>query len=201
MKKAAIFTAVVLLGFSAGWFSHPVQQAREELPQGGMEVPISPVGPEPFQWYVFPIAEEDYLMKTSAFGVRVSPILRVERYHIGLDLAGVWRAQIVSVADGLVVDVYPPPGTRGPRGIVYQGHKVYGGMIRILHSDGIESLYAHLSSTRVREGQMVRAGDVIGRQGGTGLATRDHLHFEILVDGEPVNPLLYLPDVRGRSER
>jgi len=68
-------------------------------------------------------------------------------------------------------------------------------MILIDHGEGVESLYGHLSSTRVREGQRVRAGQVIGRQGATGKAVGAHLHIEIIVDDEPRNPLLYLPDI------
>lgn len=197
----ALSAAAILIGFSAGWFSHPVQQSREELPQGGMEIPVSMSDPGQLPGYVFPIAEEDYLMKTSAFGVRVSPILRIMAHHQGLDIAGVWHCGIVAIADGIVIDHYPPPGTVGPRGEVYKGHDTYGGMVVIRHDDGNESLYGHLSRTFVHIGQRVQAGKPIGRQGQTGKATGEHLHLELKVNGDLVNPILYLPDVRGRNER
>lgn len=101
----------------------------------------------------------------------------------------------MAIADGVIKEHYPPPGTRSPAGWQYRGHELYGGMILIDHGEGVESLYGHLSSTRVREGQRVRAGQVIGRQGATGKAVGAHLHIEIIVDDEPRNPLLYLPDI------
>ena len=200
MKTAIILIAALAVGFGAGWYSRPLPVAEQEMPQGGMEVPVMEV-PEYTSSYLFPISEEDYLMRTSAFGVRVSPFLQILSHHHGLDIAGAWRSQVVAIADGVVTDHYPPPGTRGPRGIIYRGHDVYGGMVRIRHDDGSESLYGHLSRTFVRIGERVRAGDVIGRQGSTGRATGEHLHLELRVGGELVNPILYLPDVRGRNER
>jgi len=194
MKNAIIIAVALAVGFGAGWISKPIPTfEREELPQGGAEMPI--VEPEPLPGYTFPIAEEDFLMKTSPFGVRVSPLLGIEMRHIGLDIAGVWQCQIVAIADGVIKEHYPPPGTRSPAGWQYRGHELYGGMILIDHGEGVESLYGHLSSTRVREGQRVRAGQVIGRQGATGKAVGAHLHIEIIVDDEPRNPLLYLPDI------
>jgi len=103
----------------------------------------------------------------------------------------------VAIADGIVSEHYPPPGTPYPGGGYYQGHEVYGGMIEIDHGNGMVSLYAHLSSTRVHQGEPVKAGEVIGRIGHTGKATGDHLHFEIRINGQPVNPLNYVPGVRG----
>lgn len=194
MKTAIILIAALAVGFGAGWFSKPVPITEPDSPQGGAEVAIPEPEPVKAGEYVFPIAAEDYKMKTSAFGVRVSPILHVEKRHIGLDICGIWQAQVVAVADGVVVNHWLPPGTKRG-GKTYEGHKVYGGMIHVLHDDGAESIYAHLSRTYVREEQRVRAGQVIGRQGKTGMAKGEHLHFELLIDGEPVNPILYLPDM------
>ena len=143
--------------------------------------------------FIFPIAKEDFRAYTSPFGIRVSPFTGKELYHKGLDIAGVWRSQIVAIADGVVIEHYPPPGTVR-NGIRFRGHEVYGGMIILQHEDGSRSLYAHLHSTRVTTGQLIRAGEVIGRMGNTGLSRGDHLHIEIIINGEPVNPLLYLPE-------
>lgn len=162
---------------------------------GGAEGPVIEPLPTPAGTYVFPVAPDDYLEKTSPFGTRISPIIGIERKHYGLDIAAVWRAEIVAVADGVIVDHYPPKGTPHPNGGYFSGHDIYGGYVEIRHDDGAVTKYGHMHSTRAMIGRRVTAGTVIGRQGNTGLATGDHLHFEMLIDGEPVNPLLYLPEV------
>jgi murein DD-endopeptidase MepM/ murein hydrolase activator NlpD len=137
--------------------------------------------------YTFPIAETDYLTLTSPYGYRVSPILEVERYHQGIDVAATWRAQVVASADGVVVEHWPPPDG------YYRGHEVYGGLVILEHSNGWRTLYAHLSETRVHTGWTIRAGEVIGRVGSTGRSRGAHLHFEIQdAAGEALNPLLYV---------
>lgn len=135
---------------------------------------------------LFPVAEEDYLALTSPFGVRVSPTLRVLAHHDGIDVWAVRRAQVVAVADGWVAELWPPPDG------YYRGHPTYGGMLRIAHGTGAETLYAHLSAVYVAWKQRVRRGQVIGRVGRTGLVTDEHLHFELRLGGTLVNPLLYL---------
>lgn len=135
---------------------------------------------------VFPIAEEDFLFYTSPYGLRVSPILNVEMKHEGLDIAGVWKSQVVSVADGVVIEHWPPPDG------YFKGHNIYGGLIVVEHEDS-KSLYGHLSWTRVHQGMEVAAGEVLGRIGNTGMADGNHLHFELIIEDETVNPLLYLP--------
>jgi len=137
----------------------------------------------------FPIAEED-CRYTSPFGVRVSPLTETIHCHSGVDIASVWKAQVVAVADGVVTDSWPPPDD------YYKGHPIYGGAIIIRHENGVESLYAHLSESYIREGTIVKAGDVIGRIGNTGQSDGEHLHLEIFINGERVNPLLYIEDYR-----
>jgi murein DD-endopeptidase MepM/ murein hydrolase activator NlpD len=138
--------------------------------------------------YLFPIHPDDYIMPTSPFGERENPFTGEEENHIGVDLFGVWKARIVSVADGVVIEHWVPPNG-DPR---WKGHKVYGGMLRIKHDDGTIALYGHLSETYVHEGERVKAGQVIARQGETGQATGPHLHFELEVGGKIVNPLKWV---------
>ena len=77
--------------------------------------------------------------------------------------------------------------------MVYAGwQNGYGNTIIISHGDGLKTRYAHLSSFLVSIGQSVEQGTTIGKSGNTGNSTGPHLHFEILLDGEPVNPLNYL---------
>lgn len=158
---------------------------------GGMETVIEPVAND--AGFVFPVAPRDYMMITSPDGPRISPFLGVWVNHSGIDIAAVYRAVAVASADGVVAEHWPPPGTPipGSRG-VYRGHPIYGGMIRVRHENGVETLYAHFNDTFVRTGQSVRSGQPIGRIGATGLSTGVHLHFEVIVDGESVNPLHFV---------
>lgn len=174
-----------------------LQAQLEELgnqQQGGAET-APPEPPRSTSEYRFPIAESDYIMYTSAFGYRISPILDIELYHQGVDIAAVGDAQVVSIADGTVVEHWPPPDG------YYRGHPIYGGLVIIQHDNGWKSLYAHLSWTRVNTGDRVQSGEVIGRIGSTGKSRGMHLHIE-LIDGagRNVNPVLYFEPKEPEDE-
>jgi murein DD-endopeptidase MepM/ murein hydrolase activator NlpD len=169
---------------------------REKI-LGGAETDLDPISND--SEFVFPIYREDYICYTSPFGIRISPFFKREMKHNGLDIKAVHLAQVVSISDGIVVDHYPAPGTPYPRGGYFKGHPVYGGMVKIDHGDFI-SLYAHLSWSRVKIGQSVKAGEIIGRLGNTGISTGEHLHLEMWINNKTVNPLLYLPDPLGDSK-
>ena len=94
--------------------------------------------------------------------------------HLGFDLASVSRAEVPAANDGVVLLAR------------YLG--IYGNTVVIDHGYGLQSLYGHLSSLNVEEGQEVGRGDVLGRTGDTGLAGGDHLHFTMMLQGLPVNP-------------
>lgn len=158
---------------------------EQDVAEGGAET-APPTPPESDSEYRFPIDESDYIMYTSAYGYRVSPILNVERYHQGTDIAATNNAQVVSIADGTIIEHWPPPDG------YYKGHPVYGGMVIIEHDNGWKSLYAHLSWTRVNTGDRVSSGTVIGRIGNTGQSRGSHLHIELIDhNGDNVNPELY----------
>lgn len=95
--------------------------------------------------------------------------------HPGLDIAVPTDSYIRAAGPGTVVDVGDDP--------------IYGRFVRIDHGNGYRTLYGHASSTSVQTGQRVRRGEVIALSGSTGRSTAPHLHFEILLDGEPVDPL------------
>lgn len=164
-----------------------------ETQQGGAESEHEQMDVD-YEGFIFPIHPDDFLFYTSPFGVRVSPILNREMHHNGLDIAAIWKAQVVAISDGTIVEHWPPPDGH------FRGHRVYGGMIKIEHDDGFESLYAHLSWSNVRTGDRVKAGEVIGRIGNTGMSRGYHLHVEILHNGEYVNPLLYIQDPHSLEE-
>jgi murein DD-endopeptidase MepM/ murein hydrolase activator NlpD len=102
-----------------------------------------------------------------------------ERMHEGLDLGGRHGDNIYASCDGRVVDVAFVKG--------------YGKTVVVYHGGGWSSLYAHLSKYKVKRGQVLKAGDVLGLMGRTGRAQANHLHFEIRKGSDPLDPLLFLP--------
>jgi murein DD-endopeptidase MepM/ murein hydrolase activator NlpD len=120
---------------------------------------------------------------TSAFSsMREHPILHVMRPHEGIDVTAPLGAPIQSPAAGIVVNAGWETG--------------YGNIIEIDHGFGIRTKFAHCSKLTAKTGQRVARGQVIAEVGSTGLATGPHLHYEVHVNGKPVDPLRYvLPDV------
>lgn len=100
-------------------------------------------------------------------------------YHTGLDIAGTYGEPVTSFMAGTVTHV----------GSLNWG---YGNHVIIDHGDNVTSIYGHLSSVKVSEGQVIQPGDIIGLQGSTGWSTGTHLHFETRVYGIPVNPKVFL---------
>jgi murein DD-endopeptidase MepM/ murein hydrolase activator NlpD len=115
---------------------------------------------------------------TSAFGNREHPILGGVRMHEGVDLAVPTGTPIYAPADGLVE--------------MAQRFGSYGNFIKILHGGEMETRYGHLSAYNVTAGEYVHKGDVIGYVGSTGRATGPHLHYEVRIDGNAVDPMPYL---------
>lgn len=115
---------------------------------------------------------------TSGFGYRVHPIYGDARLHTGVDLGASSGTPIRAAGDGVVVSA----GSLGGYGIA----------TIVDHGAGIATLYAHQSSIGVSGGQRVTAGQTIGRVGCTGACTGPHLHFEVRLNGDPVNPVPYM---------
>lgn len=115
---------------------------------------------------------------TSTFGMREHPILGGRRAHKGVDLAAPVGTPIYATADGKV-----------SRASWFSG---YGLFVSIEHGGELETRYGHMSRINVADGQMVHKGDVIGFVGSTGNSTGPHLHYEVRVAGEAVNPLGYM---------
>ena len=115
---------------------------------------------------------------SSGFGPRIHPIHGYSLMHNGIDMNGGSGQAIVSAASGTVIFA----GVKGG----------YGNTIMVDHGGGMVTLYAHQSKFAVSAGQSVKRGQTIGYVGSTGVSTGPHLHFEVRIGGNPVNPAKYL---------
>jgi len=113
----------------------------------------------------------------SSFGYRIDPIDNVRRFHQGQDITVPTGTPIYAPANGIVKRAYYVGG--------------FGNHIKLDHGEGFTSLFAHLSKIKVKYGQKVKRGDIIGYSGNTGRSTAPHLHYEIHYYGSPQNPLDY----------
>jgi len=111
---------------------------------------------------------------TSAYGWRSDPFTGESRFHRGVDLRAAYGTEVPAASGGTVV-------CAGQRG-------TYGNLVAVRDAQGVETRYAHLSATLVREGDVIAPGTPIGRVGSTGRSAAPHLHFEVLVNGERVDP-------------
>lgn len=119
---------------------------------------------------------------TSPFGHRIHPIFKSRIFHSGIDIGGPNGGAIKASNDGKVIY----SGWYGGYGkVVILDHGIVNGQ-------PITTLYAHMSSIGVSNGQMVKKGQTLGREGSTGYSTGPHCHFEVRVNGKPVNPLNYV---------
>ena len=113
----------------------------------------------------------------SSFGYRQDPIDDIRRFHQGQDITVPTGTPIFAPADGVVKRAYYIGG--------------FGNHIKLKHSSGYSTTYAHLSKIFVRHGQKIKRGDIIGETGNTGRSTAPHLHYEVHYRGTPKNPLDY----------
>ena len=121
---------------------------------------------------------------SSTVGPRRDPMNGGADYHAGLDIAGDRGQPVYATASGTV------------KQLGYQG--AYGNLVTIDHGFGLESRYGHLLKYAVKNGEKVKRGDVIGYVGATGRATGSHLHYEILANGQLINPLRLLTQPAAR---
>jgi murein DD-endopeptidase MepM/ murein hydrolase activator NlpD len=120
---------------------------------------------------------------SSSYGGRNDPFGRGRAHHMGIDIDANGGDPITAAAEGVVSF----SGVRSG----------YGNVVEIDHGNGYKTLYAHNSSNLVRAGDVVRAGQLIGKVGSTGRSTGSHLHFEVMLNGRQVNPRQYLAKARG----
>lgn len=120
---------------------------------------------------------------TSGFGWRTHPVYGTRRHHNGTDVssAGIHGTPILAAKSGVV--------TTSVR------ISSYGNYVVVSHSDGYQTLYAHMNSRAVSEGDIVKQGDVLGYVGTTGVSTGSHLHYEVWKNGERTDAELYYPNL------
>jgi len=125
-----------------------------------------------------PVANKELIALASGFGLRIHPVYKVKKMHTGIDFAAAIGTPIHATADGVIV----------VEQVSFSG---YGKMIEIDHGFGYHSRYAHMHDFAVRKGQHVKRGELIGYVGDTGLSTAPHLHYEVMINGQHVNPVHY----------
>ncbi|MGH6652061.1 MAG: M23 family metallopeptidase [Sphingopyxis sp.] len=112
---------------------------------------------------------------SSSYGMRVHPITGKVARHNGVDIPAPYGTPIYATADGIVGRAQRLGG--------------YGNYVEIEHGNAIQTRYGHMSSYIVIPGQSVKKGDVVGYVGSTGRSTGNHLHYEVRIEGAPVNPM------------
>jgi len=126
----------------------------------------------------FAMPVKDSFRWTSGFGYRRDPKGAGTRMHEGTDMAGAYGTPIYATADGVIVHAGWDSG--------------YGRLVKIKHDFGVETRYAHLSQIRVEVGQRVSRGERIGDMGNSGRSTGTHLHYEVRLGGDAVNPMTFI---------
>jgi murein DD-endopeptidase MepM/ murein hydrolase activator NlpD len=145
--------------------------ARRAAQLAGVSLPPEPGAPGQLLWPVSgPI--------TSPFGMRLHPVYGRPILHAGIDIAAATGTTIAAAADGRVIVA----GTQGD----------CGKMVAIDHHGGLSTIYCHMSQIFVGVGQDVQRGQAIGAVGMTGDATGPHVHFQVMQDGHPVDPMSFL---------
>jgi murein DD-endopeptidase MepM/ murein hydrolase activator NlpD len=122
---------------------------------------------------------------TASFGERSNPLTGEPGFHEGIDISASEGEPVYATADGVV------------EAASYSGD--FGNLVVLGHAFGISTRYAHLSRFAVRPGVMVKRGDVVGYVGATGRATGAHVHYEVLIDDKPINPLQVLTNPARRQ--
>ena len=118
---------------------------------------------------------EDYTYVSSKFGYRIHPITKKLKLHTGVDIPAPKNTNVLASDDGIVIFANYTYG--------------YGNLVKIEHFDGKITVYAHNNSLLVKEGDIVKKGQVISKVGSTGNSTGNHLHFEVIINNKRINPL------------
>ncbi|MEK6201133.1 MAG: M23 family metallopeptidase [Desulfobulbaceae bacterium] len=115
---------------------------------------------------------------TSPFGYREDPINDKKGFHAGVDMQGKRGEKIVATADGTVIQA--------------SNNGQYGRYVKIKHGNGFTTSFSHLQGYKVKKGDKVKRGQVIGLVGSSGRSTGAHLHYELCLNGKPINPVTFM---------
>jgi murein DD-endopeptidase MepM/ murein hydrolase activator NlpD len=125
-----------------------------------------------------PVSNLDLRRLSSYFGYRTDPYYKVMKFHEGVDFSAPIGTDIYATGDGVVITSERSKGG-------------YGNQIIIDHGFGYKTMYAHLQAFKVRAGEQVKRGQVIGKIGSTGKSTSPHCHYEVWKNNKPVDPINY----------
>tara|TARA_B100000809_G_scaffold83751_1_gene82111 strand:- start:802 stop:1683 length:882 start_codon:yes stop_codon:yes gene_type:complete len=133
--------------------------------------------------YITPIGKDSKYRVASGFGKRRHPVFGIWKMHTGLDYACKKGTPIRATGDGIVKRV----GKSCCKG--------YGNYVDLDHGFGFRTKYGHMSKVLVKRGQKVKRGDIIGEVGSTGTSTGNHLHYEVIKNGQKINPVQFVQDL------
>jgi len=167
-----------------GFLTYKADRAEEAIETGiALSTKTSSGNNAPHFW---PVIDRRMTM-TSGYSWRTHPITKKRHLHAGTDIAAGFNAAVVSAGDGV---------------IVFAGYRyLYGILVEIRHANGFSTRYAHLNEATVKNGDVVKAGELIGLMGSTGRSTGPHLHFELLKGDEKMNPYPFVRDSRKHAKK
>lgn len=128
---------------------------------------------------IFPIAPDELIRVASGFGYRTHPLFQIKKFHDGVDLTALKGTLVYAPAKGKVISAA-------------DNQDGYGNKVIVDHGFGLKTVYAHLNKIQVKINQELDLGDVIGQVGNTGLSVAPHLHYEVRVNNEPINPMDFI---------
>lgn len=134
-----------------------------------------------------PVANKDLKRMASGFGYRIHPVYKVKKMHEGMDFSAAVGTEIYATGKGIIEETERANGG-------------YGNKVKINHGYGYKTLYAHMSKIIVRQGEEVSRGQVIGYVGNTGTSVGPHVHYEVIKNGEKLNPsYFYFQDLNDEE--
>jgi murein DD-endopeptidase MepM/ murein hydrolase activator NlpD len=149
------------------------KEVREKLREDSTRIKHTPS--------IRPVLEGDGRF-TDKFGMRLDPFIDRPKHHDGIDISAEPGTEVYAAAAGRVEKAEHS----------YRPRQGFGKMVIIDHGNGLKTLYGHLSQVKVKVGEIVDRWDIIGYVGETGRATGPHLHYEVWVEGKPINPELHI---------
>jgi murein DD-endopeptidase MepM/ murein hydrolase activator NlpD len=170
---------VLTVSLSAGSFTDAVHGRMTPEQRQAYDILMQTNGDRQYAANVFNFGWQPYI--TSNYGWRVHPITGASDYHKGIDIGVPTGTDILAAHDGVISVGYDAGG--------------YGHYVTLTGADGLVTKYAHLESVPVSDGQVVTTGDIIAFSGNSGGSTGPHLHFEVIKEGQYLNPLFFAESV------